>query len=78
MTGFLRSQGIEVSEMRLHALRNVNPRYHNTRSTVTTKADYFGHKVHIDQNEKLVMFGVTHACARVVLICDVSHQTVQR
>ena len=24
---------------------------------------YFGHKVHIDQNEKLVLFGVTHVCA---------------
>ena len=27
------------------------------------RADYFGHKLHIDQNEKLVMFGVTHICA---------------
>ena len=26
-------------------------------------ADYFGHKLHIDQNEELVMFGVTHVCA---------------
>uniref|UniRef100_A0A1X7UBD8 MULE transposase domain-containing protein n=1 Tax=Amphimedon queenslandica TaxID=400682 RepID=A0A1X7UBD8_AMPQE len=26
-------------------------------------ADYFGHKVHIDLNEKLVMYGVTHICA---------------
>ncbi len=26
-------------------------------------ADYFGQKVHVDQNEKLVMFGCTHACA---------------
>lgn len=25
-------------------------------------ADYFGHKFHCDQNEKLVMFGVTHIC----------------
>ena len=24
------------------------------------RADYFGEKMHIDQNEKLVMFGVTH------------------
>ena len=28
------------------------------------KADYFGHKMHIDQNEKLVMCGVTHDVAR--------------
>ncbi len=27
-------------------------------------ADYFGHKLHVDQNEKLVMYGVTHVCAR--------------
>ena len=26
-------------------------------------AEYFGHKLHIDQNEKLVMYGVTHICA---------------
>lgn len=24
---------------------------------------YFGEKLHIDQNEKMVMFGVTHVCA---------------
>jgi len=27
------------------------------------RADYFGHKLHIDQNEKLVMYGVTHVAA---------------
>ena len=27
-------------------------------------ADYFGHKVHVDQHEKLVMYGVTHVCSR--------------
>lgn len=26
-------------------------------------AEYVGHKLHIDQNEKLVMFGVTHVMA---------------
>ena len=48
----------------------VNPTYHHARRTATVKklnpvpyrADYFGHKLHIDQNEKLVMFGVTHIC----------------
>jgi len=35
--------------------RQINPTpYH---------ASYFGHKLHVDQNEKLVMFGVTHICA---------------
>lgn len=32
--------------------RNLNP--------VPYNAGYVGHKVHIDQNEKMVMFGVTH------------------
>lgn len=26
-------------------------------------AEYFGHKLHVDQNEKLVQFGVTHVAA---------------
>jgi len=35
--------------------RNFNPLpYH---------AEYFGHKLHMDQNEKLVMFGVVHVLA---------------
>ena len=32
-------------------------------NTVPYRADYFGQKLHIDQNEKLVIFGVTHVCA---------------
>ncbi|CAG2250686.1 unnamed protein product [Mytilus edulis] len=35
--------------------RNFNP--------VPYQADHFGHKIHLDQNEKLVMFGVTHVIA---------------
>ena len=27
------------------------------------RADYFGHKLHIDQNKKLVIYGVTHFVA---------------
>lgn len=30
---------------------------------VPYSADYMGHKLHIDQNEKMVMFGVTHVAA---------------
>ncbi len=26
-------------------------------------AEYMGHKLHLDQNEKMVMFGVTHVVA---------------
>ena len=36
----------------MQTARQINPfPYH---------ASYFGHKLHVDQNEKLVMFGVTH------------------
>ena len=46
--------------------------YHQRRQTQTARqmnpvpyhASYFGQKLHVDQNEKLVMFGVTHICAR--------------
>ena len=42
------------------ARRNSTARLENPK---TYRADYFGHKLHCDQNEKLVMFGVTHCCA---------------
>jgi len=35
--------------------RNFNP--------IPYYAQYFGHKLHLDQNEKLAMFGVTHVLA---------------
>ncbi|XP_034143354.1 uncharacterized protein LOC114840694 isoform X2 [Esox lucius] len=35
--------------------RNLNP--------IPYHAEYMGHKIHMDQNEKLVMFGVTHVVA---------------
>ena len=72
VTGFLTSQGIRCSEKRIGAsLRRVSSAYHSARMSNTHRqtnpvpysADYFGQKVHIDQNEKLVMFGVTHVCA---------------
>ena len=72
MTGLLASQGLRISQQRVgESLSRVNPGYQHARRTVTTRqmnpipyrADYFGHKLHIDQNEKLVMFGVTHICA---------------
>ena len=72
LTGHLASEGIRCSEKRVGlSLRRVNPQYHSRRALNTHKqtnpipysANYFGHKVHIDQNEKLVMFGITHICA---------------
>lgn len=73
LTGYLRSNGIKISETsvgkvvksitpvavrerRMQADRQLNPKPYN--------ADYFGQKLHIDQNEKLVMYGVTHVIAR--------------
>ena len=54
-----------------NSLRRVNPTHHHMRETcaerllnsVPYRAYYFGEKVHIDQNEKLIMFGITHVCA---------------
>ena len=72
MCGFLASQGLKVSESRVReALRAARPDYHQMRVTRTANslnprpytAEYFGEKLHIDQNEKLVMYGVTHICA---------------
>ena len=53
------------------ALATVAPNYDQRRRTATAilinpipyRADYFGHKLHIDQNEKLVMYGVVHVVA---------------
>jgi len=39
----------------LQSLKNYNPQPYN--------AEYYGHKLHIDQNEKLAMCGVTHVVA---------------
>ena len=72
MIGLLASQGPRISQQRVgESLSRVNPGYQHARRTATARqmnpipyrADYFGHKLHIDQNEKLVMFGVTHICA---------------
>ena len=41
--------------MSFKGARNLNPSPYY--------AKYMGHKLHIDQNEKLVMFGVTHVLA---------------
>ena len=72
MTGFLATQGFKVSQQRVRAsLQRVNPPFHSRRQNTAHRALnpipysalYFGEKVHIDQNEKLIMYGVTHVCA---------------
>ena len=73
MKGHLMSKGLSVEEARVSAsLQRVCPDGHQSRRTnavqctnpIRYHADYFGHKLHIDQNEKLVGFGVTHVLAR--------------
>ena len=72
MTGFLANQGFRVSQQRVGlSLKRVHPIHHSRRQNtayrainpVPYSAAYFGEKLHIDQNEKLIMYGVTHVCA---------------
>ena len=72
MCGLLASDGMHIAEGRVRAaLHRVNPGYQQARRNRTERqlnpqpyhASYFGDKLHIDQNEKMVMYGVTHACA---------------
>ncbi len=73
MKGFLESQVGETvaSQTRIgKSLARVSPLYHQQRlwgaerqtNPLPYSAEYYGHKLHIDQNEKLVMYGVTHVC----------------
>ena len=74
MTGhLLAAKGLHVSEIRVgDSLKRICPTGHAARRTNTVNrinpvrysADYFGHKLHLDQNEKLSAFGVTHVIAR--------------
>lgn len=72
MCGLLAAEGMRIAESRVRtALHDVNPHYQQARQERTERqlnpkpycASHFGDKMHIDQNEKLVMFGVTHICA---------------
>lgn len=74
MTGhLLAAKGLRVSEIRVgESLRRVCPAGYAARRTNAVNrlnpgrysANYFGHKLHLDQNEKLCAFGVTHVIAR--------------
>ena len=67
MTGFIRKEfGLSVGQNRVgNTLATVCPRHHQQRREersvrlIPYRADYFGHKMHFDQNEKLLMYGVT-------------------
>ncbi|XP_065892172.1 uncharacterized protein [Dysidea avara] len=71
LTRVLASKGLKAGEKRVgESLRLVSPLYSQAcRHSVarmtnpgTYEEDYFGQKLHIDQNEN-VMFGVMHICA---------------
>ena len=85
MTALLSAQGCRVGQNHVGAsLQRVNPgqqirrtvESERRRNPVPYMARYFGEKVHIDQNEKLVMFGTTHIYAidgfsgKVVAFCS--------
>lgn len=73
MKGFIIDKfGCNISQHRINnALKEVAPTHHAMRTNGTAakvnpipyRADYFGHKLHLDQNEKLALYGVTHVCA---------------
>lgn len=73
LKGLLHARGITVGERRIgSSLKRCAPAYNEARrryvqfhvNPVPYYAQYFGHKVHLDQNEKLGMYGVTHVVAR--------------
>jgi hypothetical protein len=73
-TGLLRANGYKFGERLVRkTLNRVSPHYVQQRRVGTERqtnpmpyfAEYGGHKIHIDQNEKLVRFGVTE-----VMACD--------
>ena len=72
LTGLLRSEGVVVGEQNVrNSMRSVTPVYTERRQQFTYRhinpvpyyAQYHGHKIHFDQNEKLVRYGVTHVAA---------------
>ncbi|KAI3359386.1 hypothetical protein L3Q82_002888 [Scortum barcoo] len=71
MTGYLAAQGVHASEGRVgRMLAQVHEPYHQDRQQDTRnlnpqpyQANYMGHKLHMDQTEKLAMYGVTHVVA---------------
>ena len=72
LKGYLNAHDIRVWDKRIgEELRVVAPGYHDRRQQVvfrqTNPIPYYaqcvGHKLHLDQNEKLAMYGATHVLA---------------
>ncbi|KAK2855301.1 hypothetical protein Q7C36_007170 [Tachysurus vachellii] len=69
--GYLDMKGVHAAETRIGTvLRTMHQSYHEARrqgarnlNPIPYQAGYMGHKIHMDQNEKLAMFGVTHVLA---------------
>lgn len=70
--GLLRANDLIVGEQRVRRSLNITtPTYIEHRRTHSYRqlnptpyyAEYFGHKMHVDQNEKLIRFGITHVAA---------------
>ena len=80
LTRVLASEGLKAGEKRVgESLRLVSPLYSQAcRHSVarmtnpgTYQADYFGQKLHIDQNKKNVMFRAMHLCAVEGFSCKI-------
>lgn len=72
MQGLLASEGVQVSQSRLSSImERIAPIQHAARqqdahrllNPIPYRARCYGAKLHLDQNEKCVMFGVTHVVA---------------
>lgn len=67
--GLLRSEGVHISQRRLgRSLRRTFPAAHSRRHQTAGRSinpipTFYGQKLHMDQNEKLVMYGVVHVVA---------------
>uniref|UniRef100_A0A1X7V173 Integrase core domain-containing protein n=1 Tax=Amphimedon queenslandica TaxID=400682 RepID=A0A1X7V173_AMPQE len=73
MRGYLLSKGFRISERNISsALKVVDPISYEERrnnsldrtNPIPYRPRYYGHKLHVDQNEKLILFGVTLVMAR--------------
>ena len=72
LRGLLRAEGICVSQLRLgRSFRRTFPLAHSVRTQtlgrlinpIPYRAEFYGEKIHLDQNEKLVMYGAVHVVA---------------
>ncbi|ELU15170.1 hypothetical protein CAPTEDRAFT_207154, partial [Capitella teleta] len=74
MTGYLRASGVPATE---RGVRDVLRQSMRNRNSIPYSASYPGHKLHMDQNEKLAMFGATHVIAvDGFSSCVTSHTTM--